>query len=213
MAQDIDYEALAAKHGGAPDYEALAATHGGNEAGSSSTPSGVNMGLPLAALAAAEPTIAGWATKLAANPDAWKTGGAMVGRIAAGGAALTATGSKLLAGDIPGAATALMATGPAMWYGGKAGWFTGKAAQQMATPVANALNKVAPFLEHTGPLLGAMSAEGSALQGLNSPASIASLVQHLSPEQRDEMMAFYQARHQPEIVQAILAASKAGGTR
>lgn len=51
-----------------------------------------------------------------------------------------------------------LAIGPGSWAGGKGGWFSGKAVQSASGPIANALEKIAPYAQAVSTASGAQGA-------------------------------------------------------
>lgn len=91
---------------------------------------GTRAGLPFVRMAAEE---------LASNP-AVKRAGSVIGQVAGGYAGMK-TGNPLnVAGGI--------------WGGGRAGWHTGSLLQRLASPVANTISRLEPYVS---PALGAVS--------------------------------------------------------
>jgi hypothetical protein len=113
-------------------------------------------GLKMAAAGAWVPVAERVAMEVATHPNAAKTGAA-IGQVLGGVEGALKGGPLGAAGGV--------------WTGGKAGWFTGKLAQRMAAPVANALEKVAPYAQTLSTLGGA--------------ASVGDLAQIAEPTRRD----------------------------
>ncbi len=115
---------------------------------------GSNASLGMAAAARAVPATARAAMEVATNPAIPRVA-AQVGRVA-GGVGPVVGGAA--AGGAVGALAGVGASSRGAWAGGKAGWLTGKMAQGLATPVAGALEKVAPYAQALSTLSGAQGA-------------------------------------------------------
>lgn len=138
------------------------------------------------------------AEELATNPNVAKIG-ATIGRTIGGIA--PAIGGAAEAGPV-GFLAGLAAASRGAWAGGKTGWFTGKLAQQLAAPAAKFLAAIEPY---TLPA-SALSAEGSALEGLSSPSGMAAFAKSVNPTIQDTLLKFYQDRGMTDHVNAIRAA-------
>lgn len=128
---------------------------------------GSNTALGMASTARVIPAAARGAMEAATNPNVPKAAAA-IGRVAGGVAPIIGGAS---AGGPVGALAGVGATAKGSWAGGKAGYFTGKLAQGLASPVAGALEKVAPYAQTLGTLSGAQGA--------------LDLAQMAAPERRD----------------------------
>jgi len=189
---EVDYAALAAKHGGAPDYAAVAAEHGSvHEANSQPSRAGTTATMIAGTVANAAPVIRAGFEHSATNPNLPKIGSAI-------GQAV---------GGIQGAMRSPLDAAGGAWAGGKAGWFTGKLVQKISAPLAAALEKAAPVLKQLGPLLGAFGAEGAANQELNSPESLVTFAKGLAPDQQLKMATLLVDTKQLSPAEAIQVAS------
>lgn len=106
-----------------------------------------NVGLGMVAAGKGIPAAATGAMELATNPAVPQMA-ATAGRVAGAIAPVVKYGPVGLLGSAKGS-----------WAGGKAGWFTGKLAQNVAAPVAGALEKAAPYaktLSQIGGVQGAL---------------------------------------------------------
>lgn len=111
-------------------------------------------GLVLATARAAAPVVTRGVQELATNPNVPKVA-ASIGRVA-GGLAPVAAG--LAEGGVTAPLAGMAAAAKGAWIGGKTGWFTGKLAQNMAAPIAKAIEAVTPYLATVSTLAGAQSA-------------------------------------------------------
>lgn len=139
---------------------------GSGQMAESVTP-GSNTALEMAAAAKGIPNAARGAMEAATNPNVPKVAAA-IGR-ATGGVAPIIGGAS--AGGPVGALAGVGATAKGAWAGGKAGYYTGKIAQGVASPVAGALERLAPYAQTLSTLSGA--------QGVLDMAQMA------EPERRD----------------------------
>jgi hypothetical protein len=128
---------------------------------------GSNAGLGMAAAGQGVPAAAGAAMEVATNPNTARVAAA-AGRVIGGSAPIVGGG---IAGGPIGALAGVGAAAKGAWMGGKTGWFTGKLAQQVAPPVAAALEKVAPYAQ--------------ALSTLGGAQGVGDLAQMAEPERRD----------------------------
>lgn len=102
--------------------------------------------------AGALPKIASATADFATSPTAPKFG-ASIGRVIGGVAPIVGGAMK---GGAGGAALGTAGAAHGAWAGGKTGWFTTKLLQNMATPVAKAMDKAAPFSQALGTASGAL---------------------------------------------------------
>jgi len=132
--------------------------------------------LGTAAAASAAPLAQRALEHLATSPTAAQTGGA----IARGATTLAALGRGLYSGDM----SQVLAAPTEGWVAGKGGYWLTQGLQKVAAPIATALEKAGPVLKQAGPLLGSLTAEGSANEQLNTPEHLAAFAAHLSPAQQ-----------------------------
>lgn len=111
--------------------------------------------------ARALPTIQKIAEEVATNPNVPRVS-ASIGRVIGGVAPIV--GGAYEGGPI-GALAGVAAASKGAWAGGKTGWFTGKLLQNVAAPVANAAETLAPYAKMLTPL--------SIAQGVGALAQIA----------------------------------------
>ncbi len=188
---DMDYAALASKHGGTPDYSALAAEHGATIA-ASAPPSRSGTVATVTGLAAnVSPVVRAGLEQIATNPNLPKIG-STIGQVV---------------GGIQGAMRGPLEAAGGAWAGGKAGWFTAKLAQKLSAPLASALEKAAPLLKQIGPILGAFGAEGEALQQLNSPQSLMTFAKNLPPDRQLKFAQLLVSTNKMSPAEAIQVAS------
>lgn len=110
--------------------------------------------LTLAASAKAVPAVGNALYEFGTNPNVPKAA-ASVGRVL-GGAAPAVGG--IASGNPVAAVNGVLGASQGAWAGGKTGWFTGKLAQDMARPVAAALEKAAPYAQALSTASGAQGA-------------------------------------------------------
>lgn len=108
---------------------------------SPASPAGSPLPATAAITAAAVPTAARVAAEIATNPNVPRLA-ASAGR--AMGAIAPIVGGTAEGGPL-GGLIGVGAAAKGAWAGGKAGWFTGKLAQNVAAPVANGLEAIAPY--------------------------------------------------------------------
>jgi hypothetical protein len=115
--------------------------------------SGPKAGLALAATSHGLPGAATAAEEFVTNPNVPRVA-AKIGRVVGGVAPVIGGGA---AGGIPGAAMGVAAASKGAWAGGKTGWFSGKLAQDVATPMARGLARMAPYAKALGTASGVQS--------------------------------------------------------
>lgn len=110
-----------------------------------------NAAVEMSGTAALIPAATRASTELATNPSVPKVA-ASIGRFAG---AVGPTVAAMAEGSPVGTLAAIGASGKTAWAGGKAGWFTGRLMQNASAPIANALMKVAPYVQTLSTLSGA----------------------------------------------------------
>lgn len=110
-------------------------------------------GLVLAGVKAAAPKATELAADFATSPKVAATA-AKIGRVIGGAAPIV--GGAATAGPA-GAAIGMAGAAHGAWTGGKTGWFTGKLAQNMAAPIASAMDSAAPYIQTLGTMSGIQS--------------------------------------------------------
>lgn len=107
--------------------------------------------LGMRAIGAAIAPAANAAEEFATSPTAALTG-SKIGRVIGGVAPII--GGAAEAGPV-GALAGVAAASKGSWAGGKTGWFTAKMLQNLAAPVANALNTLKPYAQAINTVSGA----------------------------------------------------------
>lgn len=107
-------------------------------------------GLVLAGIKAGAPKATEAMAELATSPKVAATA-AKIGRVIGGVAPVVGGGAT--AGPA-GAAIGMAGAAHGAWTGGKTGWFTGKLAQNLAAPVASAMESAAPYVQTLGTMSG-----------------------------------------------------------
>lgn len=182
----------------------------------SPSPRAATYGALAAAAGAKALPLAGRAVEeLATNPNvpamAAKAGRVIGGIAPVVGGAIAGAESSGPLGAVGGATLGLAGAAKGAWAGGKTGWFTGKLAQQVAGPLADVFGRGARLIKvisDAAPMLGAFSAEGEAIDRLNSPDSMLAIAQHSTAAERTKLAGIVR-KSQPETANAILQLNRA----
>lgn len=112
---------------------------------------GTNSALVLNLSAHLVPYVASVLEEFATSPNVPKIA-AQAGRVMGGAAPVIGGGIEF---GLPGAMVGVAGSAKGAWLGGKTGWHTGKMVQNLSAPVAQAMEKLAPYAQTLATLSGA----------------------------------------------------------